>query len=139
MTYGAGKVVYVRRLVQIAREHIAQLVELFDHRRNYEIEYPPDDGNDENQRDDDGQRPCGHVHLVLDKLYDGVEQIGQQPCHEERQQHVAQIVGYEQHGADKQGYEHPAYEFVESDFLFKHILSCQCVLSLFLSSSSALR
>ena len=25
------------------------------------------------------------------------------------------------------------HEFVESDFLFKHILSCQCVLSLFLS------
>ena len=86
------EVVGVGCLVQPLRENVLHLVGLLNHGRNDEIEHAADDNHDHKEGHDDAQRPYAQMELVFDEFHNRIEQIGQQPCDEEWQQHAAQIV-----------------------------------------------
>ena len=96
---------------------VAQLLELLYHGWYNEIDDRTEDGYHKNQRDDDGQ--CTHLDMqaILHECHYGIEQIGKEPCHEEGQQHTAQIVYQIEYGQDEQPRARPPDELVKCDFL----------------------
>ena len=92
------EVVGVGCLVQPLRENVLHFVELLNHGRDDEIEHAADDHHNHQESHDDAQRPDAQMELVFDEFHNRIEQIGQQPCNEEGQQHAAQIIEQQQHG-----------------------------------------
>ena len=103
-------------VVDVFGGQLAQLLKLLDHGRNDEVDHSPHHGNDEDERDNDAQSPCGHVHFVLHELHDRVEQIGHEPCDEEWQQHTAEVVHEQENGKNEQTDACPTDKTVECDF-----------------------
>ena len=115
LLYGSREVGYLGLLLQIARGQVAQFLELLNHRRDDEPHHACEDCDDEDERDDDGQGTPGNVELVLHELDDRVQQVGKEPCHEEGQQHTAQVVEQVEHTQGNECSDEPAYEGVEGD------------------------
>ena len=71
--------------------------------------------SDIDECDDDGQHTVLDMQLVLHEFHNRVQQVGQQPGNEERQQHIAEVVDNVQYGNGNQCSNEPPYERVESD------------------------
>ena len=99
-----------------------QPLELFDHWRNDEIEHTADDGKDHDHGDDNRQGTHPHMKFVLHKLHHRIEQIGEEPRDEERQQHTAQIVHQQEYGQDDGSDSYPTYETIKCDFLWHNTI-----------------
>jgi hypothetical protein len=129
LLYGDGEVADVRLFVQVARKHLAELVKLLEHGRYYKVEYAADYSNDKQQRHYYRQHPRRHVQPVLHELDYRVNQVRQQPRHEERQQDAAEIVHQQQHDDHHHRGQRPTDELVESYLLFYyHSLMCYMVI-----------
>lgn len=117
----SGDVVGVGLVLHIAGGERSEPVELLEHRRDDEVEHACHDHEEENHGDDDAQGPCRDMQAMLHELDERIEQIGQEPCHEERQQDAAEGFDDEEHGQYACHDECPAYESVECDGLsFRH-------------------
>ena len=57
------------------------------------------------------------MQFVLHEIDNRVEQIGEQPCHEEWQQNAAEVIHEINHASDEERSDGPSDEFVECDFL----------------------
>lgn len=79
-----------------------------------------DDGAHEGEGDEDAQDAGSQMEFVLEKDDNGVEQVGREPCDEERREHGAQVVDEQNGGCDAGQYEQSAHEAVEGDFFFQH-------------------
>ena len=104
-----------------AGEAVAELLKLLNHRRDDEVDHSADDRQHHDHGDDDGERTYPYAHLVLHKLDDGVEQIGEEPCHTEGQQHSAEIVDQTEHTQGECHQSGAAYKQVKG-YLLAHIL-----------------
>ena len=115
------EVIGVGGLSHPAGEDVAELLKLLNHRRDDEVDHSADDRQHHDHGDDDGERTYPHAHLVLHKLDDGVEQIGEEPCHTEGQQHSAEIVDQTEHTQGECHQSGAAYKQVKG-YLLAHIL-----------------
>ena len=106
-------------VIEIMHHELAQAFKLFYHRWDYHIHHSTDDADDEQQGDDDCRHTIAHPDLVLDKEHYRMDEVSQQPCHEERQKHTAEIVGKPEYSQYKQCSKNPTDKEIESDCLLK--------------------
>ncbi len=88
---------------------------------NDEVAASCDDAGDEQEGDEDAEHTRLDVAAVLDEDDNGVEEVGDEPCHQEGNEHIAEpfdeVVGCHQHDdADED-----AHHAVEGEFFYGHI------------------
>ena len=85
-----------------------------------EHEGPREQGPHDDERGQDAHDAILHVASVLEELDHREEQVADEPCDEERQQHAAQPAQQPEHGDDDGSHADAAYEAVEGDLFAFH-------------------
>ena len=114
---GGRQVVGVGGVVHPSGEDFAQLLELFQHGWDDKVDDCPDDSYGQYEGDDDGDGAYLDPHAVLHKLYDGVEEVGEEPCHDKGQEDSGQIVDQIEYREGDEDDPGPADELVEGDLV----------------------
>ena len=104
---GSGDTLDVGSLLDIVGGQLPQFLELFNHWWDYKIHNAADYGDRHNECQDDAQR-SGQVHMPLHEFYDRVEQVGEEPSDEERQQNAAEVIHKQEDAEYKQSDADPS-------------------------------
>ena len=75
----------MRCLLQPSHEHLIKFLELFYHRRYYEIYHAAYHTYYYKERDYYGNRPDLYFHLILYEFHQWIKQISEEPSYYERQ------------------------------------------------------
>ena len=106
-------------------KNVVKSLELFYHRGHNQVANKSEDGANEEQCKYNRNRPKAYMQSVFYEFYDRIEQISQQPGHEEGDENIAQIVQRAKHGHDKQDDSRPTYECTECNFFLHEIIRFQ--------------
>ena len=112
--YGCGRRgIVVDELV----EDVGQALELLYHWRHNHVEHSAQHHYQQQHCDDNAEGAARNVQTILYESHHRIDQIGQEPGNDERQQNAAQRFHYQQHSHRQDGYERPSERFVECNWL----------------------
>lgn len=111
----------------VFNDDVLEVSYFFKDRRNDEIADTCQDADNEQQGENDARNARLDTTPILDEVYDGIEQIGDEPCYKKGNQHAAEAVDEKIHHAQNDDACQNAHEAVEGNrFCFHVVQLCGC-------------